>query len=249
MEGSNPAPVVRRSLVESTIDAIRDLIHQRTWKVGESIPKEAELAEHFGVGRNTVREAVRVLSHSGMLEVRQGDGTYVRREKDPAETVSKLNRAGLRDHLEVQCVLESEAARFAARRRTDEDITRLQALLDTRGHYVPDDDLDDFLDRDRNFHAAIASASHNEALQALYAYFSASINSHTKSVFADSDLPEPSHADHAAIVQAIIAGDEEAAASAARNMLLPLIDQLGELLGTRRGRSEWAKRLGATFWE
>lgn len=246
----NPStPVQRRSLVESTIDAIRSLIDKRVWKVGECIPKEAELVEQFQVGRNTVREAIRVLSHSGMLEVRQGDGTYVRRELDPAETVNKLNRSGLRDHIELQCLLESEAARFAARRRTPQDIARLKKAVDSRGEYSVDGDLDAFLERDRNFHVAIATASNNNALQALYAYFNASIHSHTKSIFADVELPEPSLADHIAIVDAIIAGDEEAAASAARNMLNPLIEKLDELLGAKRGNAKWMNRIGATFWK
>ncbi|QEU01842.1 FadR/GntR family transcriptional regulator [Pseudomonas oryzihabitans] len=249
MEKTGLTPVPRLSLVESTINAIRSLIDQRVWKVGQCIPKEAELAEQLAVGRNTVREAIRVLSHSGMLEVRQGDGTYVRRELDPAQTVSKLNRSGLRDHIELQCLLESEAARFAARRRTTEDIARLKAALDARGEYTTDGDLDAFLDLDRNFHGAIATASHNEALQALYAYFSASIRSHTRSIFADAALPEPSLADHHAILAAIVAGDEEGAASAARNMLEPLIKTLDELLGTRPSNAKLLDRIGITFWK
>ena len=244
-----PSPIQRRSLVESTIDAIRSLIGQRHWKVGDCIPREAELVEQFQVGRNTIREAIRVLSHSGMLEVRQGDGTYVRRDLDPAETVGKLNRAGLRDHLELQCVLESEAARFAARRRTPEDIARLEAALQTRGDYGADAHLDEFLERDRDFHIAIATASHNEALQALYAYFTASIHQHTKSIFSDAELPEPSRSDHAKIVDAIVAGDEEAAATAARNMLEPLISTLDSLLDSRPGNAKWTNRIGATFWK
>lgn len=186
-----------------------------------------------------------------MLEVRQGDGTYVRRELDPAQTVSKLNRAGLRDHIELQCLLESEAARFAARRRTPEDIARLKGALAVRGEYTSESILDEFLDRDRDrdFHVAIATASHNDALQALYAYFTASVNSHTKSIFSDADLPEPSLADHHATLDAIVARDEEAAASAARNMLVPLIDKLDALLGTRPGNAKWINRIGATFWK
>ena len=249
MERQAPTPVQRRSLVESTIDAIRAMIEQRVWKVGDCIPREAELVEQFQVGRNTVREAVRVLSHSGMLEVRQGDGTYVRRELDVAETVSKLNRAGLRDHLELQCVLESEAARFAARRHTAEDIVRLKAALSHRGHYSPEADLDEFLERDRDFHVAIATASHNDALQALYAYFTASIHSHTRSIFVDTDLPEPSLADHQAIIDAIVAGKEDAAAKAARNMLQPMIDALDKLLGSKPANSQWMNKIGATFWK
>jgi len=249
MVQSVPTPVQRRSLVESTIDAIRSLIEQRHWKVGDCIPREAELVDQFQVGRNTIREAIRVLSHSGMLEVRQGDGTYVRRDLDPAETVSRLNRAGLRDHLELQCLLESEAARFAARRRTPEDIAALQAALDHRGEYSAEVALDDFLERDRDFHIAIATASHNEALQALYAYFTASIHQNTKSIFSDAELPEPSHADHLLIVDAVVAGDEEGAAAAARNMLEPLISTLDRLLGSRPGNAKWMNRIGATFWK
>lgn len=243
-------PIARQSLVEATIDAIRELIENRVWKVGECIPREAELVEQFQVGRNTVREAIRVLSHSGMLEVRQGDGTYVRRELDPAETVNKLNRSGLRDHIELQCVLEAEAARFAARRRTLKDIAALKKAVDGRGEYSADGEIDEFLERDRNFHLAIAAASHNEALQALYAYFSSSIHSHTKSIFTDAELPEPSLADHVAVLDAIVAGDEEGAANAARNMLMPLIDKLDELLGNKtRSSAKWLSRIGATYWK
>jgi DNA-binding FadR family transcriptional regulator len=249
MERPPSTPVQRRSLVESTIDAIRSMVEQRVWKVGDCIPRESELVEQFQVGRNTVREAVRVLSHSGMLEVRQGDGTYVRRDLDPAETVSKLNRSGLRDHLELQCLLESEAARFAARRRTPEDIAALNGALQARGDYSPEVNLDEFLANDRDFHVAIATASHNEALQALYAYFTASIHNHTKRIFADADLPEPSLRDHQAIVEAIVAGDEEGAANAARSMLTPMIDTLDAQLGSKPVNKQWMNRIGATFWK
>lgn len=74
----------RRSLVDSTIELIRGQIEGGAWKVGERIPREQELAEMLEVGRNTVREAIRVLSHGQVLEVRQGDGTYVRTNIDPA---------------------------------------------------------------------------------------------------------------------------------------------------------------------
>ncbi|WP_163535701.1 FadR/GntR family transcriptional regulator, partial [Klebsiella pneumoniae] len=62
----------RRSLVDSTIELIRGQIEGGAWKVGERIPREQELAEMLEVGRNTVREAIRVLSHGQVLEVRQG---------------------------------------------------------------------------------------------------------------------------------------------------------------------------------
>lgn len=83
MSGSSSlSQLPRRSLVDCAIDAMREKIESGAWPVGERIPKETELAEMLQVGRNTVREAIRVLSHADVLEVRQGDGTYVRFELD-----------------------------------------------------------------------------------------------------------------------------------------------------------------------
>ena len=104
----------RRSLVDSTIELIRGQIEGGAWKVGERIPREQELAEMLEVGRNTVREAIRVLSHGQVLEVRQGDGTYVRTNIDPAEVMRRVGRSGLREHFALRCMLETEAARLAA---------------------------------------------------------------------------------------------------------------------------------------
>lgn len=222
-------PTIQRlSLVEQTIDAIRHLIRAKAWKVGECIPREAELVELFQVGRNTVREAIRVLSHSGMLEVRQGDGTYVRRELDPAETITRLNQSALSDHLEMQCILESEAARFAAVRRTSDDLFRLKKALDLRAAHASGPNVDQLIEHDREFHEAIVDASHNEALQALYGYFSSSLRALTKTTMSNDALPDPSHADHLAIYEAILAGNDEAAAQAARGMLAPQISRLKE---------------------
>lgn len=161
----------RRSLVETAIDLIRNQVESGAWKVGERIPKEAELAEMLQVGRNTVREAIRVLSHARLLEVRQGDGTYVRASVDSAEVMRRVARASLLDHFEMRAVLEAAAARIAAERRTDEDIERLSRLLEARGEADDAIDRNTFVDNDAAFHLAIAQASHNQALADLYRYF------------------------------------------------------------------------------
>ncbi len=222
-------PVKRHSLVESTILAIRDQIARQAWAVGERIPSEAELADLFGVGRNTVREAIRVLSHTQMLEVRQGDGTYLRSEVDPIETVRSLANASLLDHLEMQLMLEVEAARFAARRAQDEDVALLRRLLLERGEHrrgQDDADFDAFLQRDGRFHMAVAAASHNEAIQVLYGHFLLSVRRHARQLLEHEELPEPDLASHRAIVDAIAAHDEQKAADAARDLLQPLIERL-----------------------
>ncbi len=96
----------RRSLVDLAVSAMRERLERGEWRVGERIPIEPELAAELGVSRNTVREAVRVLAFSGVLEVRQGDGTYVRSAVDASDVAHGLSRASLREHLEVRAMLE-----------------------------------------------------------------------------------------------------------------------------------------------
>jgi len=226
-------PVDRRSLVTAAIDILRGKVQDGTWQIGDRIPAEAELARALSVGRNTIREAVRVLSHSGMLEVRQGDGTYVRRIVDAAEIMQRINRSSIRDHLEMQSILEAEAARFAARRRTPADIERLTELVATLGERRPDEGLEEYMERDRAFHLAIAAAAHNQAIEELYRYFALSIRTHVRTIREDGELADPGREAHRAIVDAIVRQDEEAAAAAARNILLPRIRKLAEVEGEK----------------
>lgn len=225
------AQIPRRSLVESTLDLIRARIENGTWKVGDKLPREAELAEALQVGRNTVREAIRVLSHSNVLEVRQGDGTYVRSRIDPAETMRRIGRSGLRDHFELRAMLETEAARLAAQRRTDDDIEQLKRLLAERGETSPTEDLSALVDRDLAFHMGIARAAHNTALEELYRYFSASVRTNIYTVLTEHDLPEPGAAAHGKILTEIIAANPERAAKAARDVVKPLIAKLTKMIG------------------
>tara|TARA_Y100001963_G_scaffold88962_1_gene122921 strand:- start:204 stop:455 length:252 start_codon:yes stop_codon:yes gene_type:complete len=82
--------------------------------VDERIPTESALSERLSVSRNPVREAVRVLAHVRLLQLRQGDDTYVRAQYDPGKTLRRIDRAALRDRIEVRLTLEVEAARLAA---------------------------------------------------------------------------------------------------------------------------------------
>ena len=146
----------RRSLVDSTIELIRDQIEGGAWKVGERIPKEQELAEMLQVGRNTVREAIRVLSHGQVLEVRQGDGTYVRTNVDPVEVMRRVGRSDLREHFALRNMLEAEAARLAAAHRSKADVGLLRRLLNARGEREQHVSSAAFAEADTAFHCAIA---------------------------------------------------------------------------------------------
>jgi DNA-binding FadR family transcriptional regulator len=223
----------RRSLVEAAIDLIRSQVETGAWKLGERIPKEAELADMLQVSRNTVREAVRVLSHANILEVRQGDGTYVRSSTDPAEIMRRVSRASLREHFEVRAILEQGAARLAAMRRTDEDLKQLARLLEERGDIPKNGDYAAFVDRDVAFHLAIAHAAHNTALEELYRYFAASARSNTHALVMEleQDTPGADAASHAKILFAIERQLPDQAAHVARDLMTSITNKLAELVG------------------
>ena len=214
----------RQSLVDSALDALNQRIASGVWQLGERIPTEGELSELLQVGRNTVREAIRVLSHAGILEVRQGDGTYVRSQDDPAAMMRTLRRSSLREHFELRAMLEVEAARLAALRRTTTDLKRIKSRLVARGHWAEGQSVDMFLERDSAFHCAIAETSRNRALIELYRYFLGTARDAARAAMVEHGVTEPSLSLHDDLYHAIKAGDPIQAAHAALAILHPLID-------------------------
>jgi len=218
--------ISRRSLVDTVIAQLRAQIASGHWRCDERIPTEDQLAASLGVGRNTLREAIRALVHIGMLEVRQGDGTYVISDRDPSATLRQVDNATLRDQLEVRRALEIEAARLAAQRRTDSDLAAMRLYLDERGSWSDEASLEEFVERDARFHLSIVEASHNTALLELYRYFWGSIQGTIARTEHELNLPEPTLAAHESIYEAIALGDAEAAALAAYQLLTPAIDAI-----------------------
>lgn len=219
------AQAPRTSLADTAADSIRAEISGGRWSIGTRIPIEAQLAQLLGVSRGTVREAVKTLVSRGLLEVRQGSGTYVRSGFDPSASLQKMRRASLRDQFEVRQALEVEAARLAAVRHTDKDIKRLHALLDKRG--VPDDKDGGaaFVERDLAFHLAIVDVSGNLALAETCRFITGYIKETIASTMGTS-LPEPDEAGHRSIIDAIETADPERAAAAVRAFMAPMISAL-----------------------
>lgn len=165
------SPLIKRSLVEQAVDQLRDRIAKGTWSVGQRLPTEPELASDLGISRNTVREAMRVLAFSGLVEIRQGDGSYLRTAQDPLQAVQAMSRCTLEHARETRHILEAEAIALAALRRNDEDLRDLrQALQHSAGHFHGD--LDTYVACDLVFHQRLVDAAHNPALSELYRYFS-----------------------------------------------------------------------------
>lgn len=208
------------SLVAETIDALQREVTSGTWAVGERIPTEAELVEQLGVGRGTVREAVRALTYSGILEVRRGYGTFVRSDTETSDALQRrLLQSDHHEVFEVRRALEVEAALLAAQRRTEEDLEAIENALERRTAAVSNLDVDEFIAADIAFHQAVVLASRNRVLTQLYAEFEPKLSADLRrqcAALPEGALPD---VDHRSIVAAIRAQDAEQAAHAALQYL------------------------------
>lgn len=217
-------PIRKGSLVETAIESLRQNIESGEWPVGTRLPVEAELSEALGISRNTIREAVRVLVHVGMLETRQGDGTYVRANRDAGETLRRIARSKLAEQIEVRTMLETEAARLAAQRRTEDDLKAMTSALDARA--AAGTRLAERIQHDERFHHALVRASGNSALIELYDYFSHAVSQIIERTETDADLPEPSQEDHELLLAAIRRKDAAKAEALSRALLAPSLKAL-----------------------
>lgn len=156
----------RVSLVEQVVVQIETLIKRDEWPIGSRIPTEMELMVQFDVSRNTLREAIRALVHAGLLQTKQGSGTYVRSNKQLGTNFEKrLQHSTLIEILEVRHALEREAASLATKRRTEKDIQVISKCLKMSKNAK---DLSEFANADIELHKAIVRASHNNPLIELY---------------------------------------------------------------------------------
>ena len=220
-------PLNKTNLADIAVEAIRGEILAHRWAVGEKLPNEARLSAMLSVSRGTVREAVRALVSQGYLETRQGSGTYVVSAADTLGPLTMARRAGLRDQYEARLALDAQAARLAALRRTPETVAHLRMLLAERGN--AHGDKAGFIARDFAFHRAVIAASQNAVLVGMYDFFSTLI-AETIEASLSEELPEPDAAAHAAIVDAIESGDPQAADTAVRRFMAPVLSALDRML-------------------
>ena len=212
----NLDPVPRGSaLSHQVIARLRQQITSGTWAVGSRIPTEPELVAQLGVARNTVREAVRALAHNGLLDIRQGSGTWVIATSELAGVMQRRFAAADPAHVaELRGTLEAAAAGFAARRRTADDLRRLDDLLARREQAWASGDRDTFVDADSAFHRAVVAASHNEVLIELYADLGQVIRDSLREHLGAELTPEE-YLDHGRLLAAVRAEDPATATAEA----------------------------------
>lgn len=189
-------------------DALMEYILKTPVLIGEKLPNEFELGEMFQVGRSTIREAVKSLTTKGILEVRRGDGTYVKSHRTLTEDPLGLSKLGDKYKLalelfDVRLALEPEIAAAAAEHATAENKARLEALCNEAeriyragGDHIP---------KDLEFHTCIAQCSQNRVMEMLVPIINTAVM--TFANLTSHALLEETIYTHRAITVAILDGD------------------------------------------
>lgn len=225
----------RSSVSDAIVEQLRERILQGKLKEGDRLPPERELADMFGVGRTSVREAMKALTAMGLVK-RGRDGTYVSLPSPSADTIGwrlLASRATLRELFETRKMFEIRLAELAAERANEEDIQELEAAIknDQGG-------LHSFIACDTAFHMALAAAADNVVLYELYTAAREIIfSSHrvyqaayeTGQADKVAGILDAARHDHEKILEAVKRQDKKAAGKAMLAHLSKLEQSLTEL--------------------
>lgn len=203
------------TVTDEAIEKIKGMIVSGALRPGDRLPKESELAAELGLSRNSLREAVRALSLIRILDVRQGDGTYVT-SLDPTLLLEAMSFVvdfhrddTVLEFLAVRRILEPAATAMAAGRIQEEELDALEARLNALG---PSPSVEDLVDCDLEFHRGIVAATGNSVLCSLLEGLSGpTTRARVWRGLTRKDAVVRTLAEHRAILGALRDGDAEAA--------------------------------------
>ncbi|WP_456697581.1 FadR/GntR family transcriptional regulator [Aeromicrobium sp. P5_D10] len=210
--------VRRAPLADQAADLLLERIRSGEWPLGAKLPGETTLGPQLGVGRSTVREAIRQLAGRGVLATRQGAGVFVTALDVAEDWDVVLRRTDIVSVIEARVAIETEAAALAAERRTPQDLRAIRrALAQREGHR----ELADYVDADMRFHRAVVAAAHNLILLELFDSFVPRLReAMIEMLRINRPLDDQTdHGAHAELVEAIADRDEQRAARSSREHL------------------------------
>ncbi|GAA0528690.1 GntR family transcriptional regulator [Saccharopolyspora subtropica] len=216
----------------------QDLLAQDL-RPGDRLPTESQLVERYGVSRTVIREAGRILEQRGLVDIRPGRGMTVAAPDGSAivqhySLMLGMNAMTFQQLMETRLIIEVEVAALAALRRTDEDLADMRASLERAQARA--DDYQVCLEEDMRFHEIVTRASGNP----FFSWFMDPVNTCLRESYQDSSaylasLPQ-TFAEHRAILDAIAAGDPDAARRSAREHLNRVVSQQDALVSGRKPR-------------
>jgi GntR family transcriptional repressor for pyruvate dehydrogenase complex len=212
----------RKRLSEDLVNQITDLILSKHLQPGDRLPSEHRLVEELGVSRSVVREGIKALEERGLVEVKQGSGTFVR--SPSSEMVSDSFSLFLRTRIarysklmEVRGILDVEIAGLLAQRATEEDLERLSKSIERMWELL--ESPQEFVEEDVAFHMAFYAAMKNEVLLTIMQPIMEMLSEAMSVTFEAPGSPESSLRRHETLVQRIQAGDSEGAREAMREII------------------------------
>src|SRR5882762_3858585 len=239
-------PISRLSLSDEIVEQIIDLISRGILRPGERMPSEKQLCQQFGVGRTSVREALRSLSVLGILQPHAGEGTYV--SEDNRRYLERtlqwsllLDRKMVDDLIETRLTLESETAFLAAQRAGHDDLHEIEAAIE--GMEQSANQPDSYLGFDLRFHVAIARAFQNSILFQLLGMIRGYLQTWIKETLSappahHSELrANKSIAEHRVVQAALKSGNAERARQAMKEHILSSSTDLRARLANQGTRS------------
>ena len=225
----------RQSLTSMLIEAVTERIQSGQYKRGDQLPTEKDMIEEFGVSRTVVREAIANMKASGLVSTRQGKGAFVLDEGVRSFRISEENLSVVEEvleALELRIAIESEAAALAARRGTPADLQRIAEACEAMDRAIGAGEAT--VDLDIAFHRAIAQATGNRHFLGLFNYLGevlvprARVPTHQYDATTLQDYLRRISGEHRQIVDAIAAGDSDAARAALRMHLGGSRDRLAQ---------------------
>lgn len=160
--------IQRKTLAQEVADRLIEGIVSNEYAVGEKLPTEPELMKIYGVGRSSIREAIKILSIKGVLDVQQGVGTFVISNTIHESLESQMDKAQIEDVQEVRSLLDAKIAAKAALHRDEEQLEKIKFYLGQRNALAEEKKALECYQADINFHIAIAEACGNSLLKEIY---------------------------------------------------------------------------------
>jgi GntR family transcriptional regulator, transcriptional repressor for pyruvate dehydrogenase complex len=241
-EAMSIAPIKSTRIYQEIVRQVKAMIAEGRLKSGDQLPPERDLAEKFVVSRTSVREALRALESLGLVEIRPGEGTFVREVSvesliEPLALVMVSQREAIAELFEARQMIEPALAALAARRATPEELSEMDRILEEQAKEVAAGRTG--LEQDAEFHAAIGAAAHNRAITRIAHAVMDLLRQSREESLNTPGRPTRSHEDHRRLLAAIRGRDEVAARQA-------MIDHLqaveGLVLGDRESQGSAPSR-------
>ncbi len=203
--------------------ALEKMIADEEVRVGEKLPTELELCGRFGVGRSTVREAMRILEANGYVSIRRGSGAYVvSRTGNNYQSIGNWlhdNKDKLRDYMEVRIAIEQLSVRLMIKTWSDSCGQRLSAIMGDFEEAIAAGDSEKISAIDERFHREIAASTGNDLLVRVDELLADAFREYRRSTFLNKENLSAAIAEHRKILEAIARRDTNEAVYAMREHL------------------------------